>query len=103
RIAEGLKPARSSLLTRGLANAVHNTVPIAAGRRIAHVRVAAPIAVRVADGARETDGGSAARAALLAEHRSRLQGLVDRIGAEVAPEVARFRLPNPLHAASRSV
>src|SRR5262249_55472084 len=53
RIAEVLKRTRSSLLTRGLGNALHNTVPIAAGPRTVHVRCAEPIAVSPAgaDGA----------------------------------------------------
>ena len=37
------------------------------------------------------------RNALLAEHRQRLQTLVDQLGAELAPRAARFRLANPLH------
>src|SRR5262245_13473117 len=65
RVNEVLKRMRSSLLTRGLANAIHNTVPIAPGPRTVHVRVAEPIEVR-AEG--EGEYGDAARVALLAEH-----------------------------------
>ena len=99
RMAEVLKRTRSSLLTRGIGNAVHNMIPIAAGPRVVHVRVAEPIAVPADE--RGEEEGVAARAALLAEHRSRLQSLLDRIGAEIAPAVARFRLPNPLHRSAR--
>jgi hypothetical protein len=92
RLNEVLKRTRSSLLTRGLGNALHNTVPVAAGPRTAHVRVAEPIAVR-ADGS----DGAAAKPALLAEHRARLQALLDLLGDELAGSSAARRLPNPLH------
>ena len=101
RIAEVLKRTRSSLLTRGFANALHNTVPVAAGARTAHVRVAEPIAV-VADaqaGGTRAEHGSdaAARAALLAGHRARLQALLDQLGDELAASGSIRRLPNLLH------
>ena len=94
RIAEVLKRTRSSLLTRGFANALHNTVPIAVGQRTVHVRVAEPIAVRADAGG--TDEG-AAKAALLAEHRARLQVMLDRLGDELVASGASRRLPNLLH------
>jgi hypothetical protein len=94
RIAEVLKRTRSSLLTRGFANALHNTVPIAAGPRNVHVRVAEPIAVRV--DAAGTDVARA-KAALLAEHRARLQAMLDQIGVELAASDPSRRLPNLLH------
>jgi len=94
RVNEVLKRMRASLLTRGLANAIHNTVPIAPGPRTVHVRVAEPIAVR-ADG--EGEYGEAARAALLAEHRARLQATLDQLGDELAASGASWRLPNLLH------
>jgi len=92
RIAEVLKRTRSSLLTRGFANALHNTVPVAVGPRTVHVRVADPIAVR-ADAGDE----AAAKAALLAEHRTRLQSLLDQLGDELAASGKGRRLPNLLH------
>ena len=92
RVNEVLKRTRSSLLTRGLANAIHNTVPIAPGPRAVHVRVAEPIAVRADD-----SGGETARAGLLDEHRSRLQGALDQLGDELAATGASWRLPNLLH------
>jgi hypothetical protein len=92
RLNEVLKRTRTSLLTRGLANVLHNFVPVAAGPRTAHVRVAEPIRVQ-ADGG----DGAAARAALLAEHRARLQALVDQLGDELAGPGAPRLLPNLLH------
>jgi hypothetical protein len=97
RIAEVLKRTRSSLLTRGLANAIANTLPIGVGPRVVHVRAAEPIAVRAPVGSEPAEDPVAARAALLQEHRARLQELVERLGAETAGLVARFRLPNALH------
>ena len=93
RIAEVLKRTRSSLLTRGFANALHNTVPVAVGTRTAHVRVAEPIAVH----AEAAGDGAAARAALLAGHRARLQALLDQLGDELAASGSIRRLPNLLH------
>jgi hypothetical protein len=94
RIAEVLKRTRSSLLTRGFANALHNTVPIAAGPRTVHVRVAEPLAVRPDAGGTDE---AAAKFALLAEHRARLQALLDQLGDELAASGASRRLPNLLH------
>jgi hypothetical protein len=91
RVAEVLKRTRSFVLTQGFANALHNTIPVAAGPRTVHVRVAEPIEVG------PEAGSEADRAALLAEHRRRLQAIVDALGAETAPRTARFRLANPLH------
>src|SRR5262249_29392719 len=90
RIAEVLKRTRSSLLTRGLANVVHNTVPVAVGPRTAHVRVAEPIEV-------QADLDDDARSALLAEHPSRLQRALDPLGDQSAAPGWGRPLPTPLH------
>jgi hypothetical protein len=97
RVAEVLKRMRSSLLTRGLRNALHNTLPIAAGPRDVHVRVPEPVAVHAAWSADAPEGGAPARTALLAEHRSRLQGALDRLGRELEDRAERFAVDNPLH------
>jgi glutamine phosphoribosylpyrophosphate amidotransferase len=67
---------------------------VAAGARSVHVRVAEPIAVLPG-----TDGGdvAAAKAALLSEHRTRLQSLVDALGDDLAAAGPGRRLPNLLH------
>lgn len=80
RIAEVLKRTRSSLLTRGFRNALHNTAPVAVGPRVVHVRVPEPLAVHAALAACPPQGEAAARAALLAEHRRRMQGALDHLG-----------------------
>ena len=93
-IAENLKRQRSCLLTAGWRNALHNVVPVPAGPRVAHLRVAEPIAVHEAF---TPDGdGAAVRAGLLAELARRLQGALDALGAELAPFLERSRRPNPL-------
>jgi hypothetical protein len=97
RVAEVLKRTRSSLLTRGFGNVLHNTVPVAAGPRVVHVRVPEPIAVDPVWSADAPEAGVPARAALLAEHRARLQRALDTMRQELAPERERFALPNPLH------
>ncbi len=96
RVAEVLKRTRSSLLTRGLPNVLHNSVPIAAGPRVVHVRVAEPIAVH-AVWRPEAAGCESTRAALLTEYRARMQGALDSLGGELEGSEARFALPNPLH------
>ena len=97
QIAECLKRTRSSLLVRGFANAMHNTVPVAVGPRTAHVRAAEPVAVDAHTPAGV--GGDMARAALLQEHRRRLQDALDALAREIAPRVDPFRHRNPLRAA----
>jgi hypothetical protein len=97
RIAEVLKRTRSSLLTRGFANVLHNTIPVAAGPRTVHVRVAEPVAVHTVWNEALPDGGAAAREALLAAHRQRLQSALDELGRELAPQEARFAVRNLLH------
>lgn len=97
RIAEVLKRTRSSLLTRGFRNALHNTLPVAAGPRVVHVRVPEPIAVHEAWRADAPEGGAPARAAILKEHRVRLQGALDQLGRELEPGRDRFAVPNRLH------
>jgi hypothetical protein len=96
RIAEVLKRTRSSLLTRGLRNALHNTLPVAAGPRIAHVRVPEPIPVHTGWSADAPEGGAEARTALLTEHRSRLQRALDALGGQLSGLRERFALANPL-------
>ena len=97
RVAEVLKRTRSSLLTRGFANVLHNTLPVAAGPRTVHVRVPEPVPVHTAWSAALPDGGAAARAALLATLRARLQGALDALYRELAPLEDRFALENMLH------
>ena len=96
RVAEILKRTRSSLLTRGVANGLHNTVPVAAAAREVHVRVPEPVAVHSVWSDTLPDGGAAARDALLALHRERLQKALDEMGRELAPHAERFAIRNPL-------
>ena len=97
RLAEVLKRTRSSLLTRGFVNSFHNTMPVAAGPRTVHVRVPEPVNVDAVWSDALPDGGAAARAALLAAHRERLQSALDVLGRELAPLEERFAIANPLH------
>lgn len=97
RVAEVLKRTRSSLLTSGLRNALHNTVPVAAGARVVRVRVAEPIEVRRALESVTPGEGAAARARLLTEHRARLQALVDQMGLESGARGEARAIPNLLH------
>jgi hypothetical protein len=92
-IAENLKRQRTSLVTTGWRNALHNVVPVPAGPRVAHVRVAEPIAVHEAYVA---GGDAGPRAELLAELARRLQSALDALTAELAPLMERPHPPNPL-------
>lgn len=98
RVAEVLKRTRSSLLTRGLTNVLHNTLPVAAGPRTVHVRVPEPVPVHTAWSDALPDGGAAAREALLATHRARLQSALDALNRELAPLEEKFAVENLLHA-----
>lgn len=93
-IAENLKRQRTSLVTAGWRNVLHNIVPVPAGPRVAHVRVAEPIAVHEA----YAPGGDRGpvRAALLEDLARRLRGALDALGAELAPLLERSQRPNPL-------
>ena len=93
QIAETLQQIRSSLVTRGWRNALHNMIPVAVAPRIARIRVPEPIAVhhRYVPGDAET-----VKAELLDEHRRRLQNTLDAVNAEIAPLIDRWRRPNPM-------
>jgi hypothetical protein len=56
--------------------------------------VAEPITVRADAGVSDE---AAAKAALLADHRARLQSLLDQLGDELAASGSSRRLPNLLH------
>ena len=101
RVAEVLKRTRSGLLTRGVRNALHNTVPVAAGPRVVRVRVAEPIDVRKALGSTPEGEAAAARAKLLAEHRARLQALVDDLARGSGARGKAPAIPNLLHRGGR--
>jgi len=88
QIAESLKQARLAFLTRGFANGLHGVLPVAVAARIAHIRAPEPIAVHA--------GGE--KAGLLDLLRARLQGTLDSLNGELAPDVDRFRRPNLLQA-----
>jgi hypothetical protein len=94
RVAEVLKRTRSSLLTHGFRNVLHNTVPVAVAPRVVHVRVPEPIAVHTALAASRPETAAATRAALLAEHAGRLQTSLDALGRELATE--RYAVENAL-------
>jgi len=85
QIAESLQQIRSSLITRGWRNALHNLVPVAVAPRIARIRVPEPIGV---DGRLDAD-------ALLTELRRRMQDGLDALGVEIARETERYARPNP--------
>ena len=92
QVAEILKATRAAVVTRGLGNRLHNFIPRAVGRRVAHVRVAEPMDIRsaLADGATSQS--------LLAELRGRLQRAQDDLGAELEPALARNRMHNFIRA-----
>jgi hypothetical protein len=81
-------------VTRSRGDTLHNVVPVPVGRRIASVRVPEPIAVHEAFAAAGDAGATKAR--LLETLHARLQGRLDALNAELAPQLGRFRRPNPL-------
>lgn len=102
RLAEVLKRTRSSLLTQGLEAVLRNTLPIAVAPRRVHVRVAEPLAVHTVHAACAPSDEAATRAALLATHHARLQGALDALGRELAPETERHAVSNPLWSGASS-
>jgi len=93
QIAENLKQIRSSLVTRGWREGLHNMVPVAVAPRTARIRVSEPIPVHEHFPAPDED---AVRRQLLSEMRRRLQVALDAVNAEIAPQIDRWRRPNPL-------
>ena len=85
QIAESVKQTRLALLHKGVAEGLHGVVPVAVAPRTVRVRVPEPIDVRAAGD----------EAAILVTLRSRLQGALDALNAEIAPIVDSFRRPNP--------
>ena len=100
RIAEVLKRTRSSLLTRGFGNVLHNTVPVAVAARVVHVRVADPVAVHPAVASSAPGTEPEARARLLVQHHDLLQSTLGALGRELAPERERYAYDNPLWSGS---
>jgi len=93
QIAENLKQIRSSLVTRGWREAMHNMVPVAVAPRTVRIRVPEPIAVHERFAPGDED---AIRRDLLAEMHRRLQATLDSVNAAIAPQVDRWRRPNSL-------
>jgi len=93
QIGETLKQTRLALFTRGLRDGLHGVLPVAVAPRIARIRVPEPIAVHTAF----ARGGeeAAEQDALLALLAGRLQGALDGLRTEIAPDVDPFRRPNP--------
>jgi hypothetical protein len=96
-IAENVKRTRAALVTLGFKNQLHNTVPRAVAPRVAHIAIPEPLAIdpRFTD---DPEGAERARSAALATVRGRMQEALDGLLAEIAPEVDRWRRPNPLAA-----
>ena len=94
QIAGCLKRLRSRLVRGRAGDTLHNLLPRPVAPRVAHVRVAEPIAVDEWFGA----GADAneAKARLLAELGQRMQRALDLLGEEIEPFVTRWRRPNPL-------
>lgn len=88
QIAEVLKATRAVSVTEGFRNQLHNLMPRAVARRVAHIRVAEPIDIRGALASGSTSS------VLLRELRHRLQRAQDDLGAELEPMVSPHRLCN---------
>lgn len=95
-IAAGLKQMRGALLP---AEVFRNLVPIAVAPRTAHIRVLEPIAVDERLVAEEDE--KAARAALLAELRTRMQAGLDALGSELDARRPPRLHPNPFWSGHR--
>jgi hypothetical protein len=94
RMAEVLKRTRAALVTRGLGNVLHNTVPVAVAPRAVHVRVPKPFSVHEALACGGDEAETKAR--LLGELHARLQRGVDGLREEFAAEDSGRARPNLL-------
>jgi len=97
QIYESLKRVRADLVTRGLGNVVHNFLPKPYGPRVAHVRVPEPIVVDVGLATAGERDRTAYQGHLVELTHAAMQGALDEINHEIAPDVDRFRRPNPFH------
>ena len=95
-IAESLKRLRAALLSRTLADRMHNVVPVAVASRIAHVRVPDPLPIVAGPEPRDGIVSDPPVDALVAALHARMQRALDSLHAELAPSVDPFRQPNPL-------
>jgi hypothetical protein len=95
QIFESLKRVRACLLTRGIANVLHNVLPTPCGPRIAHVRVPEPIAIDLRRVSSDASEQTAYVEWLTEETRERMQAALDAINREIATEVGALSHPNP--------
>jgi hypothetical protein len=102
QMAESLKRHRATLVTGGLRNTIHNFLPRPLGARIVHVRVPKPIRIDSARASGALDERDAYVTSLIALTHGRMQEALDSINREIAGEVARYSIPNPLFVAAHS-
>jgi hypothetical protein len=93
QIAESVKQLRLALRMVGAREALHAVLPVAVAPRTARVRVPEPIEI-VSAPPPDDDHGPRLDAAV-AELHARLQSMLDRLNADIAPLVDPYRRPNP--------
>ena len=87
QIAESLSQIRLALAGRGWREGLFGVLPVAVAPRVASIRAPSPLAIRAEDGAMRPE--------LLRELGARLQGGLDRLGAELEPTISPYRRSNP--------
>jgi hypothetical protein len=87
QIAESVSQIRLALARKGFREALFGVLPVAVAPRMASIRAREPMVVNAK--------GTQERGHLLYDLRSRLQKSLDQLGAELEPEVGRYRRPNP--------
>jgi len=95
QIAESLKRIRAALMRRGIRNILQNYLPLAYGRRVAHVRVPEPIVVNGMRASGDAEERERYAQDITEQTRGRMQLKVDAINREIEAMVGMFCHPNP--------
>jgi hypothetical protein len=93
-VAENIKRLRSDYCLKGLRDNLHRFVPIPAGPRVAHIRAAQPLDMKVVAGGLDPSD-AAARARLVTTLREAMQSTLDALLRETHPLQQGPRLRNP--------
>ena len=95
QIAESLKRIRAALMRRGIRNILQNYLPLAYGRRVAHVRVPEPIVVNGMRASGDAEERERYAQDITEQTRGRMQLKLDAINREIEGMVGMFSHPNP--------
>lgn len=100
-IAENLKRIKHDLFKTGTLDAINRVIPQPVGPRIAHIRVGEPINISEVMKELASKGRGeiteAERDELVETFRSRMQGKIDEVNQQIAPQLLKLSHPNPFY------